>query len=109
MKLLKKLRRQKMKNHLFQAQSHDLAAQCTSIVVNFEELKQMAKEYLLELPCLDEAGVENGMKAFSLGYLGCTFSDSELGNLNETSNAPALFRLVSKKYTERLIELAETV
>lgn len=77
----------------------------STIQTDWEGLKRMSKEFFDALPSLDEAGLENGFKAFSLAYLGCRFPDDALGRSRELAAAPALMRIVSRQYFSRLHEL----
>jgi len=76
-----------------------------TIQTDFEGLKRMAKEFHESLPALDHEGLESGMKAFGLAYLGCTFPDNMLGQANRLAGAPALLRIVTREYVARQIEL----
>lgn len=77
----------------------------STIQTDWEGLKRMSKEFFDALPSLDEIGLENGFKAFSLAYLGCEFPDNALGRANELAGAPALMNIVSRHYFARLNEL----
>lgn len=77
----------------------------STIQTDWEGLKRMSKEFFDALPLLDEAGLENGFKAFSLAYLGCRFPDDALGRSRELAAAPALMKIVSRQYFNRMHEL----
>lgn len=79
-----------------------------SIKTDWDGLKQMAKEFFDALPSLNIDELENGFKAFGLAYLGCQFPDDELGRINRLGGAPALMRIVSRHYFNRVFELQET-
>ena len=76
-----------------------------TIATDFDGLKRMARELLDALPALDHDGVENGLKAFGLAYLGCEFPDDLRGRANRDAAAPALFRIVQREVLQRQIEL----
>lgn len=76
-----------------------------SIATDFEGLKRMAREFHDALPTLNRDELENAFKAFGLALLGCDFPDNAMGEANRLAGAPALFRIVSREYTHRQIEL----
>lgn len=76
-----------------------------TIATDFAGLKRMAREFNDAMPTLDRDGLENGMKAFGLAYIGCEFPDNLIGQANREAGAPALFRIVQRAYTLRQIEL----
>jgi hypothetical protein len=77
----------------------------TTIETNFDGLKRMSKEFIDALPTLNSEGLENGFKAFGLAYLGCEFTNDDLGKINRDSAAPALFRVISDLYLKRMAEI----
>ena len=76
-----------------------------SIQSDFEGLKRMASEFHKALPTLNDDELENGMKCFSLAYLGCEFPNDVRGRANQDAGAPALLRIVSRKYLDRKLQL----
>jgi hypothetical protein len=76
-----------------------------TIQTTWPELKKMAAEFLRAAPTASTEEVEAGMKAFGLGLLGCQFEDTFFGRIARTAEAPALFRICSQAYMDRVIEL----
>lgn len=79
-----------------------------SIKSDWDGLKRMAKEFFDALPTRNVEELENGFKVFGLAYIGCQFEDSKLGKINQFGGAPALLRIVSRHYFNRLFELQRT-
>jgi hypothetical protein len=69
------------------------------LAVDFLGLKRMSKEFLDALPTLDLEALDNGFKAFKLGYLKLE------GSRNDRHQAAILFTLISGKFLEREAQL----
>ncbi len=78
----------------------------STIVINFEDLKKMAREYLDALPQLGVDEADNGFKAFTLAYQGCEFPSDLPGRADKEWGAPGLVRIVNREYNNRLFEIA---
>ena len=73
-----------------------------TIETDYEGLKGMAKEFLEAMPALDMPGLDNGLKCFSLAYIGCTFKHE-----SENIMAQGLWAFINRKYFDREFELLQ--
>lgn len=70
-----------------------------TIKCTWEEFKQMAKEFHMSAPTLNQDELENAWKCLGLGYLGMS------ENMWENS-AAILYQMESKTYFNRLFTLS---
>ena len=71
----------------------------STITCNFQEFKQMCKEFLDLLPTSDIEQADNGFKALGIAYFGMT------GNDLEVNQAATLLQIIGKKKIEHEIGL----
>lgn len=68
------------------------------IAKDWNELKQMSKEFYLNAPTMNQDELDNAHKCFGLAYLSFEFPDTEVGNMQRWVEGPIIFRMVGERY-----------